>query len=197
MSGTTINIIRDYEKMEQIQLCEKAQEDLAWAKEELLSFSSNIPNIVAGKKFTFAKMRIKGFDQKLRTAFALITNRMKVYNWFENFLSHDDLIKKLKFDDYNSPTYDGPLYLTDLKEITELPPSLTVKGTLDLKGTGLKKLPRNLTVTGTLNISDTEITKLPDDLFCNTLCCSFKLRDVAEQAVAKGQIRSKNIVYNG
>ena len=184
------------EKMERIQLCDKARTDLEWAAEELVSFSTDIPNIVVTKDFTEADMRIKGFNQKVKTAFTLITARTRVFDWLENFLDHNVLIKYLKFDDFNKPTFNNDLYLTDQKEVIELPSSLTIKGTLGLKGTGVKKLPRNLTVRGTLDISDTNITELPVDLNCNTLACSYKLKDIAEQAVADGRIRSKNVIYN-
>ncbi len=195
--GRAIAKSRAQEKMERMQICEKAQEDLAWAKEELAILSEDTPNIVKNKDFVTASMRIKGFNQKVKSAFALITDRMRVFDWFEKFVERDDLIKILKFDDFNRPTYASGLYLSEVGGVTELPASLTVKGALDLRGTDIKKLPRNLTVTASLSIAGTAITELPEDLHCGVLCCSHRLKKVAEQAVSDGRIESKNIIYNG
>ena len=48
-------------------------------------------------------------------------------------------------------------YLISIKDITELPDNLTVKGSLDLSNTAITELPDNLTVKGSLYLSNTAI----------------------------------------
>ncbi|WP_447874773.1 hypothetical protein [Serratia fonticola] len=66
-------------------------------------------------------------------------------------------------NDNGSITVGGSLDLRGTG-ITSLPDNLTVGGYLDLEGTGITSLPDNLTVGGYLDLRGTGITSLPDNL---------------------------------
>ena len=89
-----------------------------------------------------------------------IGQRALIKKWFDSVGIPEDYYT---IDKNLNITVKGTLDLRGT-EITKLPDNLSVKGHLDLYRSSITKLPDNLSVGGDLDLEGTKITKLPDNL---------------------------------